>query len=552
MTSAAWLKRVWVILGGAVVVVSAARAESAALVDSKLWLPSEIGQGAFGLQPDQAHIYKTVTTNGQPVELKLHAFLPEGHKASDQRPAIVFFHGGGWYGGTPDQFYPQCRYLALRGMVAFSVQYRTINAFKTSPRECVMDGKSAVRWVRQHAAELGIDPARIAAGGGSAGGHIAAATALVDAYEEEGEEQAVSCHPDALVLYNPVFDNGPNGFAHGLVKDYWTEISPIDRIDEQVPPSIVLLGTKDQHVPVETGRRFERLMREEGRRCDLTLYEGKGHAWFNLWVSRDDLADTMVKVDHFLASLGYLQGEPILKVAGSGESVSFVVSGYTYEQPAFEKGSRLLFQGDSITDMGRVRDQSHALHYRHHHLGHGYAYLLAARLPFEMPEADLEFINRGISGDTIGDLRNRWQVDALDEQPDILTILVGINNVLKNKGLDTFEADYRHLLDASRKQNPDLRIVLIDPFAQKFGLPDHPERWPRFRAETDRLRGIVARLAKDYDAVHIRTQELFDAAAEAVSIEHWLWDGIHPTEQGQELIARHWLKEVNARWPNEP
>ena len=119
------------------------------------------------LIPDEQKTYKKVGK----VELQLHIFNPKGHKASDQRPAIVFFFGGGWSGGTPSQFYPQCEYLAKRGMVAISAEYRVKSRNGTSPLECVKDGNSAVRWVRSHAEELGIDPSKLAAGGGSAGGH---------------------------------------------------------------------------------------------------------------------------------------------------------------------------------------------------------------------------------------------------------------------------------------------------------------------------------------------------------------------------------------------
>ena len=279
-----------------------------------MWTLAEIGSGAFTTQPDQTLFYKTVSSNGVPVELKLNMFLPAGYQPSDQRPAIAFFHGGGWYGGRVGQFSAQCRYLALRGMVAFTAEYRCINNFKTTPQECVKDGKSVVRWIRQHAAELGIDPSRIAAGGGSAGGHVAAATALSKGFEEEGEDQTTSCRPDALVLYNPVFDNGPKGFGYGLVKDYWQDFSPIDNIDAHAPPAIVFLGTKDEFIPVETGKRFERLMKESGVRCDLHLYEGRPHGFFNIWVSREDMAITIVEMDRFLTSLGYLKGEAILEL----------------------------------------------------------------------------------------------------------------------------------------------------------------------------------------------------------------------------------------------
>ena len=159
------------------------------------------------IMPDKTLVYKSI----EDVELKLHIFKPQGHQASDKRAAIIFFFGGGLNTGEPSQFYPHCEYLASRGMVAMSAAYRVRSRNDTTPRECVKDGKSAVRWVRQHAAELGVDPDRIAAGGGSAGGHVAAATGTTEGFEEEGEDLDVSARPDALVLFNPVFDNGPDG-----------------------------------------------------------------------------------------------------------------------------------------------------------------------------------------------------------------------------------------------------------------------------------------------------------------------------------------------------
>ncbi len=230
-----------------------------------MFTPQQIGWQTFPLKPDKTLEYKTVTgKDGLPYNLKLQVFLPEGWRAEDKRPSAVFFHGGGWRGGGPDHYYPQSRYAALRGMVAISVEYRTINRFGTTPRECVKDGKSAMRWVKEHANELGIDPERIVAGGGSAGGHIAAAMALVSGFNEKGEDTSVSCIPKALLLFNPVFDNGPDGFGHNLVKPYWKEISPIDHIDDQTPPTMVLLGTEDTYIPVETAKRFERQMKEKG------------------------------------------------------------------------------------------------------------------------------------------------------------------------------------------------------------------------------------------------------------------------------------------------
>lgn len=258
--------------------------------------------------PDRIVTYKTIGET----ELKLHIFTPEGYKTSESRPAIIFFFGGGWRGGTPTQFYPHSRYLASRGMVAISAEYRVESRNNTTPRECVMDGNSAVRWVRQHAKELGIDPERIAAGGGSAGGHVAAATATARGFEEKGEDLNISSRPDALVLFNPVFDNGPNGYGHERVKEYWKEFSPMHNIDKKTPPTIVFLGTEDKLIPVKTAEEYKRRMEENGRRCDLHLYEGQPHGFFN-YNRREYYNKTVIEMDRFLSSIGYLDGDPTLQ-----------------------------------------------------------------------------------------------------------------------------------------------------------------------------------------------------------------------------------------------
>lgn len=221
------------------------------------------------------------------------------------------------------------------------------------------------------------------------------------------------------------------------------------------------------------------------------------------------------------------------------------VDGYNYRLPAFKKGSRLLFQGDSITDMNWGRNQSD----RNHYLGHSYVYLIAARLGVDMPEAQLDVYNRGMSGHTVADLRTRWQKDAIDMKPDILSILIGTNDVGRGVQPNGFETDYRHILDASRTANSELRLVLLDPFVLRSGNLKDEKAWTLRRAATDNLRVIVARLAKDYNAVHVKTQDIFDAAAREVSPEQWIWDGVHPLPQGHELIARNWLQEVSASWP---
>ena len=136
-------------------------------------LPFVASAQVVKLEGAKVHQYKQVGET----KLFLHVYNPDGHKDSDRKPAIVFFFGGGWNGGTPKQFEPHCQYLSQRGMVAITAEYRVKSRNKTTPFECVKDGKSAIRWVRANANKLGVDPSRIAAGGGSAGGHVAAAVA---------------------------------------------------------------------------------------------------------------------------------------------------------------------------------------------------------------------------------------------------------------------------------------------------------------------------------------------------------------------------------------
>jgi acetyl esterase/lipase len=199
-------------------------------------------------------------------------------------------------------------------MVAVSAEYRVKNRHGTTPYECVKDGKSAIRWVRMHAPELGINPDRIAAGGGSAGGHVAAATGTVKGFEEPSEDKTISAKPNALVLFNPVFDNGPGGYGHDRVQDHWQDFSPMHNIDKDTPPTIVFLGTKDKLIPVSTAQKYRDLMTQAGRRCDLHLYEGQPHGFFNYRDGKNTYYyQTVIEADRFLASLGYLEGRPTLK-----------------------------------------------------------------------------------------------------------------------------------------------------------------------------------------------------------------------------------------------
>lgn len=230
------------------------------------------------IEPDKQVVYKSIDG----FDLKLHVFEPDGHQAEDQSPAIIFFFGGGWTSGKPNQFYSQARAFAKRGMVAMAAEYRVRSRHKTTPFESVKDAKSAVRWVRGHCRELGVDPARIVAAGGSAGGHIAACTGVIKGGDEAGEDLKVSSVPNAMILYNPVLDTTPKGYGLGKVgKARQTKISPCHHVRSGIAPTLLMHGTADTTVPFENAERFTRLMKAAGNRCQLEAFEGKGHGFFN-------------------------------------------------------------------------------------------------------------------------------------------------------------------------------------------------------------------------------------------------------------------------------
>ena len=259
----------------------------------------------LGHRPDKTIQYKT-PEQGKP--LKLDIFFPEGHDASKQAACVVFFFGGGWNGGSTDQFYGFGKYFASRGLVAISAQYRTKSSHKAIPRQCVEDGMAAIRYVREHAAELGIDPKRVIAGGGSAGGHVAAATAMC--LKMDPTPKAKTSHvPNALLLFNPVYDNSPGGYGHERVQEYWEDISPMDNIREGLPPTIVFFGEKDGLVSVPKINAFDAKMEAVGNVCESHIYPGEKHGLFHIQKGgRKVFEDVLTKADAFLVKEGFLSG----------------------------------------------------------------------------------------------------------------------------------------------------------------------------------------------------------------------------------------------------
>jgi len=249
-------------------------------------------------------------------ELKLYIVNPPNWKLTDKRPAIVWFHGGGWVKGGPNQFSNQSKYLAERGLICIQVEYRLLpQKVKEPPLMCVQDAKSAMRWVRSHASELGIDPERIAAGGGSAGGHLAAVCGVIDGLDDPNDDLTISAKPQAMLLFNPVLDTGPKtAWGRNLMGDRAEEFSPAHQVKSKAPPAIILLGTADKLIPVATAEKFKAAMEKVGSRCEAIYYEGQGHGFFNENQNGPKYAyETLLESDKFLQSLGWLTGPPTLK-----------------------------------------------------------------------------------------------------------------------------------------------------------------------------------------------------------------------------------------------
>jgi acetyl esterase len=269
-----------------------------------------------GDQPEvHTKIYKTIGWT----KLKLYIFQPSEHDDPEQLPSVVFFHGGGWGGGHAWQFVPQCKYLAERGIVAISVEYRVRKRQGVTPFECVADAKSAIRWVRVHASEFGIDKDRIAAGGGSAGGHLAACSALIKEFDEKNEDLSISSIPGALVLFNPVLDVPEilHILPKKIIKAFKgreTEISPIHHIVVGAPPTIIFHGTADDNVPFHQTTRFCDEMKKYGNQCEVVPFEGLGHGFFNYYKGENPaFIATMENTVKFLVSIGYLKENSEIK-----------------------------------------------------------------------------------------------------------------------------------------------------------------------------------------------------------------------------------------------
>lgn len=254
-------------------------------------------------------------------ELKIWVFQPDKALFKGPRPAVVFFFGGGWRSGSPAQFHQHCNHLAERGFVAMTADYRVSSRHKTTADACVEDAKSAVRWIREHAKRLGVDPKRVAAAGGSAGGHLAACTGTVKGFEAKKEKHDISSVPDAMVLFNPACVLAPvDGMPFldekkvgDLKKAMGVDpqaLSPYHQVSKGAPPTLIFHGKADVTVPYVTSEKFAEAMTVAGNRCRLVGFDDMPHGFFNhgRYENRPYLK-TIMEMDAFFRELDWIAKE---------------------------------------------------------------------------------------------------------------------------------------------------------------------------------------------------------------------------------------------------
>lgn len=461
--------------------------------------------------PDKKILYKVKDRDS----LYLNVFEPVPSK--EPTAAIVFFFGGGWASGNPNQFYQQAEYLASRGMLAISAEYRIANVHGTTPFDCVEDGKSAIRYIREHAAELNIDPNKIVASGGSAGGHIAICTAIIEGLENDKENQSISSEPNAIVAYNPVLDTTEKGYGYKKVKGRETEISPCHQVKKDMPPMLFFHGKEDTTVPFENAERFNSKMIEAGNTSTLVAVDNVGHGFFNGHFFRNSgdryFNLCMYDTDIFLGDLGYIKGVPTI--------------------------SRELIQvacvGDSNTEIGYPKDLQNDLgiNYQVKNYGKGGATLLDGSFyPYfntEQYKASLKF-NADMVLIMLGtnDANPKWCLD-----PNRKTSFDGTPQ-------EEFKANYVKLIEAYKKHNSEVKIFILTTLpVWPDKKPNHPTIYGRKEQLNEWVLPLIKEIATEQKLPLIDVHKMMKDAHKNSE------DGVHLNEKGYRVLAKKICKEVN-------
>ena len=271
--------------------------------------PAPIDRNRELLKTAREETYKSVGGLNLPV----YIWEPKPDQApSYPKSVIAFFYSSGWDNGQVSQFAPHCVYFASRGMTAMAFDYRVSARHGATPVQSMSDARSAIRWLRLNAVDLGINPGKIVAAGGSGGAHIAAAAAMLNGFDEAGEDQSISCSPNALALFNPILDTSKRGFGFDRfpTPDLAKKANLYLAIAPGLPPSVIYHGTHDRVVSFDASYDFAKRMKKKKNACELVVYEGQGHGFFNFNVSFDLYQATLNILDEFLVTQGFIEPDP--------------------------------------------------------------------------------------------------------------------------------------------------------------------------------------------------------------------------------------------------
>lgn len=254
------------------------------------------------------------------VDLNAYLWAPDASQApAGPMSVAVFFHSSGWDNGQVSQFAPHCVYFASRGMLTMAVEYRVSSKHHTTPHESMADARSAMRWIRMNAVEMGINPGKIVGIGGSAGAHAICSAVMLDGrYDEPGEDTSILSAPNALVLFNPILDISKRGFGMDRFANPndAKNANLIRAIVPGLPPTLIMHGTADRVVPFEGSYEFAKKSSKKKNYCKLIEFEGQGHGFFNFNLSFEMYESTLMAIDQFLVELGFIEPDPN---AGLGE-----------------------------------------------------------------------------------------------------------------------------------------------------------------------------------------------------------------------------------------
>lgn len=266
------------------------------------------------LEPAPDHIdgfepYTYKSING--IDLKLHVRQASNNKiaAHSGKPAIVFFYGGAWEYGTVKEFIGPAKYFSSRGAVSILVDYRVFCRHESSIADEISDAKSAIRYIRSHAGQLGIDPHRIAVMGGSAGGHLALSTVTIEGFDSKDEDHSISSKPNLLALLYPCSDittDDEKKYGGDAIGNYGKEVSPLYHIRQKLPPMLVIQGTDD--IVYEENKKLCAESTAFGNRCELVVYPKAYHGFFGPGAENSQwYKQALKKMDLFFTKAGYLQ-----------------------------------------------------------------------------------------------------------------------------------------------------------------------------------------------------------------------------------------------------